>query len=146
MNSAKHIGSHLPAASSAIGDITAKKEHLDLLNQLWQESAPSDIRSHTHVINYSAREIIIGTDSPVWGSRIRYQSTQLLKALRYQGLRSLRSIKIRVIPPQIEETKVKPTIEPLSAETLSTLEEAAKTIRHKPLAEALLRLGRHRKQ
>ncbi len=144
MNSAKHIGAHLQAASSGIGDITAKKEQLNLLNQLWQESAPPDIRSHTRVINYTASQIIIGTDSPVWGSRIRYQSSQLLKGLRCQGLPTLRSIKIRVIPPQDREVKVKRTIEPLSAETASTLEEVAKTIKYKPLARALLRLGRHR--
>lgn len=95
------IGSFLNSETGVLGNLIQQIELLKILNQNLTSFLDSPLNAHCTVANYANDIMVLHTDSPVWASRLRYILPQLLNFMQDQcGLVSIKTIRIKVMPPQ----------------------------------------------
>ena len=127
---------------------------LAYFTQLLHKILPIECRNHVEVANIRNQNLMLIADSPVWTTRLRQLSPQILQFIR-QNMPSNDQNKDQIIhhiqistrynaanvePHQVVENKVKPQI---SEKTASILSQSAESIEHKALRSALLRIASH---
>jgi len=143
--------------------IQAKK--LSRYTQLLQQILPIECRNHVEVANIRNQNLMLITDSPVWTTRLRQLSPQILQFLRENSTNTDTSNnKTQIIhhiqistrykannanqatahqrQASYEKKRPQPHISKKSAELLS---QSANSIDHQPLKTALLKVARHGK-
>lgn len=135
---------------NAFSNLTGRLQQIRAWDRLLAESLPSSekmLANHCHVIHADEVRLVLVVDSPNWATRLRFLVPTLLSTLQKQaGFSTLREISHRIALPlawrQQGSAKSRPL--PLSANTVSHLQQAAQGIRHPGLRAALLRMaGRH---
>ena len=61
---------------------------------------PDQLQAHCRLLAVNGKVLVLAADSPAWAVRLRFHTHQLVKQLTLPGGISLRSIRIRVRPPQ----------------------------------------------
>ncbi len=103
---------------------------------------PLDRQLQAAVLNGAT--LVLFVDSPVWASRLRYQSPSLLRQLRGRGI-SVDQLQARIMPIQgTARLKRRPPAR-LSERSAESLRQTAEAIGEGELQEALRRLSRHRR-
>ena len=130
--------------------IGAKK--LSYFNQLLRNILPIECHDHVAVANVRNRNLMLITDSPVWTTRLRQLSPQILQFIRSNTAGSdneqIHHVQISTryqmstSGPQPAEKKNKAKIQ-ISEKTASILSQSADSIQHQPLKTALLKIARH---
>ena len=129
-----------------LSKLLTKLENLEEINQLIASKLDSSLLNNCKVSNLRDGTLILSTNSPVWNHKLRFQSLDLLSALRADPRWSgLKAIEIRVdYIPQLEHSTstdlFKP--KPLSAASAKTISELADSVAFKPLAAVLKRLSK----
>jgi len=120
----------------------AKLRHLQ---EIWQESLPKTLGSHSNVAYLNGSEIVVYTDSPVWANKITHYQQRLLKIFQTKGCSTIQHLVIRVTPftPTVLG-KSKPHI--LSEHASNCLNAAATDITDPELKQALLKLSRQNRK
>ncbi len=136
-------------------------QYMRLLHQV----LPIECRSHVEVANIRNQNLMLITDSPVWTTRLRQLSPQILQFIRENSANTDTSnnkmqiihhiqISTRYKPNNAHQTsphqqqlssknkRQRPHISEISAELLA---QSANSIDHQPLKTALLRVARHAK-
>lgn len=134
--------------------IQAKK--LAQFNRLLQEILPAECRAHVRVANIRQQSLMLITDSPVWTTRLRQLSPQILQFIQEHvtGAQTIHHVQIGtrypVAKPPVSRSSQKtsgPNSESnrraISSKTARLLSQSADNIKHHALKNALLRLARH---
>ena len=133
--------------------IQAKK--LAYFTQLLHSILPLECRGHVTVANVRNQNLMLITDSPVWTTRLRQLSPQILQFIRKNTANSSNnkeqihhvqiSTRYQASSPdqqQAKKRKDKPALQ-ISDKTSSMLSQSADSIQHQQLKASLLRLARH---
>jgi hypothetical protein len=128
---------------SGHSSLAAQVRQLTVIERQVRACLPADLAEHCQVAGIGDDCLRLATDSPAWAARLRFQGPQLLKQLTHQGLTTLRTVQVRIIPLVAKPTPTshKPH---MGTETARLLEQTAKAIEDPGLAQALRRLARHR--
>jgi len=115
---------------------------LKALETLLQELLPEPLKAHCHLLAIREETLVLAADSPVWAARLRFHSPQLVKQLNRSQTVKLRTIRIRVRPPErkVPTERRKATIH-CSKNSTAALQQVAQTVSDPGLKTALLRLA-----
>ena len=112
------------------------------LDGLIQELLPDALKTHCRVLSVRDQTLVLAADSPVWAARLKFHSSQLVKQLNRQQTVKLRTVRIRVRPPEkrvATERRNAPLKLGISSST--ALRQAADSVSDPDLKSALLRLA-----
>jgi hypothetical protein len=112
------------------------------LNALVQELLPETLKAHCRVLSVRDETLVLAADSPVWAARLKFHSSQLVKQLNRQQTVKLRTVRIRVRPPEKQlVTERRNTPLKLGINSATALRQAADSVSDPDLKSALLRLA-----
>lgn len=132
--------------------VQAKK--LAYFTQLLHSILPVECRAHVAVANVRNQNLMLITDSPVWTTRLRQLSPQILQFIRKNTAHNSNnkeqihhvqiSTRYQASRPDQQQAKKKdkPRLQ-ISEKTASVLSQSADSIQHQQLKAALLRIARH---
>jgi len=133
--------------------IQAKK--LAQYTQLLHNILPIECRNHVQVGNIRNQNLMLITDSPVWTTRLRQLSPQILQYIRENtpntgNTQTIHHVQIRTRYQAVDDREQrtasfkhpKPVI---SEKTAKLLSQSADSINHQALKTALLKIARHGK-
>lgn len=140
--------------------IQARK--LDRYTQLLHRILPIECRNHVEVANIRNRNLMLITDSPVWATRLRQLSPQILQfirensadiATREKNAQVIHHVQIQTRyntsrtpqPQQQRLSENKHRELKISRKTARLLSQSADSINDEKLKSALLRIARHAK-
>lgn len=108
-----------------------------------RELLPAPLSEHCRLLAVRDETLVLAADSPVWASRLRFHAPLLVKQLsRLRGV-NLRTIRVRVRPP--EATAATPdlrrTANRCGTAGTAAIQQAAQTVSDPELKTALLRLA-----
>jgi hypothetical protein len=130
---------------SEISRLLSRARALGELDARVHELIPSPLNEHCRVLAVRDDTLVVAADSPVWATRLRYQSTQLVKQLSGVSSVKLRTVQVRVRatdPPA--GGSITPIRQPVSARNSMALKQAAVSVTDAGLKAALLRLASRR--
>ena len=111
------------------------------LDGLIQELLPDALKTHCRVLSVRDETLVLAADSPVWAARLKFHSSQLVKQLNRQQTVKLRTVRIRVRPPEKQlVTERRNTPLKLGINSATALRQAADSVSDPDLKSALLRL------
>ena len=128
------------------GELWSHALLLERLTKTLHSILPTPISEHCIVANLHDRELVVGTDSPVWAARFRYYSPQVMKRFAKLPNIKVRSIRTRVLPTSVPVASAPVHPRKLSAGAGEVLTQSARTITDKHLRNALLRLATRARQ
>ena len=99
MKNSISIGDLLNDSRGDFGQILRRVKELRKLSQYLQSMVDSPLNQHIFVANIRDNILIIGTDSAVWHTRVKYLAPMILEQMRaMDGLEELQRIEFRVQP------------------------------------------------
>jgi len=123
--------------------LVARAKTLMELQVLLHELLPAPLNEHCRVLAIRDETLILATSSPVWAARLRFHAPLLVKQLSNTQTVNLRTVRVRVRPPE----KASPPPAPRRAAlrpgktAAAALQRAALSISDSGLKTALLRLA-----
>jgi hypothetical protein len=112
------------------------------LDGLVQELLPDALKTHCRVLSVRDETLVLAADSPVWAARLKFHSSQLVKQLNRQQTVKLRTVRIRVRPPEKRvATERRNAPLKLGISSATALRQAADSVSDPDLKSALLRLA-----
>lgn len=107
------IGKMLNSTSGGFADVLNRAKQLRKLTLQLQKMVDAPLSDHLFVANIRDKILIIGTDSAVWHTRVKYLAPMILDQMKQiNGLEKLQQIEFRVQPTnshlmQSQQTKNK---------------------------------------
>jgi len=93
------IGNILNKSSGSFAQLLERAKKLRKLTYQLRAMVDAPLNEHIHVANIRDNKLIIGTDSAVWHTRIKYLAPTILEQMKeIQGLEKLQEIEFRVQP------------------------------------------------
>ena len=130
----------------------AQARKLDQYTRILHQILPIECRNHVQIANIRQQNLMLITDSPVWTTRLRQLSPQILQFLRentagdgqiihhVQISTRYQNNNVREQKALAEKNRLKPSI---SETTANLLSQSANSIDDQQLKEALLRVASH---
>jgi hypothetical protein len=139
------IGSLL--GNSAVSRLLAQARTLRELEALLERLIPPPLNEHTRVLSLRDATLVLAADSPVWAARLRFHAPRLVKQLRNHQAVRLRTVQVRVRPPDtLQAAGISPQgPRHLSPENADNLQQTARSVSDPGLKAALMRLASRRK-
>lgn len=107
---------------------------------------PSPLDEHCRLLSFRGNTLVLAADSPVWAARLRFHAPLLLKQLSVNQTVNLRTVQVRVRPPDMPPGTGRSSARPhLSGQNAVILNQAARGVTDPGLKAALERLARRRK-
>ena len=95
----KSLASILSGQSSHLQRLVEATNQLKRLNQLFNAIVKPPLSEHCEIANIRNNQLVIFIDSPVWGTRLRYQQASLLEALHQESaFADIQGLEIKVRP------------------------------------------------
>ncbi len=114
------------------------------LTRILRACLPKNCQQHVAVAGIRDNQLILMTDSPVWVSRLRMYTHDMLNMLEQHGAVQVSQIRIKQSPPNsLVKPQLKKRLRHLSERSSSTISQTAKSISDPDLQQALLNLARH---
>ena len=136
LKSVRHLLQDKPTLHHLEHETNAQRALLAEIRRL----LPGELAAHCVSARLHGERLVLHADSPVWASRLRFMSAELLSLLE-NGDRSLREIKIRLLPTRGQGTKrTHPARRSQTAGDI--VAESAQHVESAPLRRALQRLSR----
>ena len=132
--------------SGPISSLLARARKLQDLDAQVRALLPDALQPHCHVLSLHDRVLVLAADSPVWAARLRFHAPKLVKQLSRQQMVAVRTIRVRVRPPEKTITSAgKPAPDQKQGHLrAAALKQAAQTVSDARLKSALLRLSSRR--
>jgi len=93
------IGQVLNNSSGGFAQVLERAKELRKLTGHLRNLVDEPLVDHIHVSNIRDNTLIIGTDSAVWHTRIKYLADSLLQQMKQiEGLENLKSVEFRIQP------------------------------------------------
>jgi hypothetical protein len=122
--------------------LVSQARTLMALEVLLQELLPDPLRTHCQLLAIRDETLVLAADSPVWAARLRFHGPQLVKQLSRNQTVKLRTIRIRVRPPERNVPEKRPgSMRQLSKNSTAALQQVAQNVSDPGLKTALLRLA-----
>lgn len=103
---------------------------------------PAPLNEHCSLLSIRNDTLVLAADSPVWAARLRYYTPQLVKQLSGRQTVTVRTIRVRVNPPEIPVVARRRQPAPrLTSRSAMLLRQAAGNVTDPDLKSALLRLA-----
>lgn len=122
-----------------------KARDLDKLGHLIRSCLPNNCKEHVKIAGIKENYLILIVDSPVWSSRIRLYSNNILEMLKEHNLTEVQQIRIRL--SQAEPLKPEKVYEKRHLDEYSSklIEQTADSIDDPELKQALHKLAANKK-
>ena len=99
MSKSVSIGQLLNDKSAGFAQVLERAKELRKLSFQLRNLVDAPLNDHIHVANIRNNTLIIGTDSAVWHTRIKYLAPAILEQMKQiKGLENLQSVEFRVQP------------------------------------------------
>jgi hypothetical protein len=131
---------------SRVAQLLAKVQSLVQLNQVLKAFLPPHVQEHATLANLDSKAWVIQTDSPAWGTRLRYLLPSLRQQLSDHLDMPVPPLRIRIVPAAIPAPTPPPRRMVITTETANRLEKTARNLGDDRLSAALLRLVEHARQ
>ena len=93
------IGKMLSSSSGGFAEVLNRAKQLRKLTIQLQKMVDAPLSDHLFVANIRDNVLIIGTDSAVWHTRVKYLAPMILEQMKQiNGLEKLQQIEFRVQP------------------------------------------------
>lgn len=93
------IGQLLNSKNSGVAQVMARARQLRKLSFQLKNMVDAPLNEHIHVANIRDNTLIIGTDSAVWHTRVKYLAPSILEQMKQiKGLESLKRIEFKIQP------------------------------------------------
>lgn len=121
--------------------LVKKARDLDKLEHLVHACLPNNCRQHVKIAGIKDKCLVLIVDSPVWSSRIRLYTNNILDLLKQHKLAEAQKIRIRLSPA--EPVKPEQVFEKrhLDERSSKLIEQTADSIDDPALKQALLKLA-----
>ncbi|MDB4409401.1 DUF721 domain-containing protein [Gammaproteobacteria bacterium] len=124
--------------------LVARARALMVLQALVKRLLPEPLNEHCRVLAVRDETLILATSSPVWAARLRFHAPGLVKQLSDHKTVKLRTVRVRVRPPEkaaaSSPARRQPPLRP-GKSGAAALQQAAQTVSDPGLKTALLRLA-----
>jgi hypothetical protein len=131
--------------NSEVSRLMSHARALGKLDARLHELVPAPLNDHCRILSVRGDTLVLAADSPVWAARLRFQAAQLIKQLSEFKTVKLRTVRVRIRPPENCRTMRIPRRQStLSGETSRILGQAARDLSDPGLRAALLRLASRR--
>ncbi|WP_455207565.1 DciA family protein [Kaarinaea lacus] len=99
MANTRSVGHLLNNSTAGLAKVIQRSKDLQKLTTALKNMVDAPLCEHIYVANIRDVTLVIGTDSAVWHTRIKYLSPVILEQMRLlPGLEKLRKIEFRVQP------------------------------------------------
>jgi hypothetical protein len=144
MRSNKPLRINTVLGNSAVARLMSRARALGQLDAELHQLLPPPLNHHCRILSIRDDTLVLAADSPVWAARLRFQATQLVKQLSKSRTVNLRTVRVRVRPPESRYT-TRPANRhtPVSRKHSHALKQAAREVTDPGLKAALLRLASH---
>jgi len=130
--------------TSTLRRLLKQSRSVQRLEQRLQGFLPAPLRDHCLLASIDGDNATLQASSPVWSSRLRYLTPDILRFLRGPcGQEQLRSLRIRVAIPAHARLVSHPPRQRISALAARYLRSAAQSSEDAGIRTALLKLSRH---
>lgn len=94
--------------SGAQSRLLARARLLVELDAQLQTLLAAPLQQHCRVLALREPVLVLAADSPVWAARLRFHAPQLVRQFSLPRSMQLRSIRVRVRPPEVDATTAPP--------------------------------------
>lgn len=104
MTKTQSVGHLLKSANTGLARIIKRSKELQKLSAALKNMVDEPLCKHIYVANIRDTTLIIGTDSAIWHTRIKYLGPMILEQMQQlPGLENLQRIEFRIQPlvPQL---------------------------------------------
>ena len=130
----------LATKENSVARLAEKARHLEMIERQVRRALGSPLADHIALGECTPHRLVLVTDSPVWSSRIRYQSRRIVQSISdYFSSHSLPKIEIKVAPVEGREPRRNSKRATLSTSTAEQLDEAANAFSENKALQAVLR-------
>lgn len=138
------LGSYLTDGKSRLSSLCRHIDFLAGLEKKLLDRLPDALQSHCKIANYSHETLILHTDSAVWAARLRYCTPDILRFMQSDcGLTALKTVRVRVKPPEHRPSlPIRGRIK-ISASTSDFVRQVANSITDKDLRKSLHNIAKH---
>ena len=143
MNFSGPLYKYLLGKKGDLAQLITQGRELQRLTTFLQNELDPSLAPHCRVAGLALPRLIIVVDSPAWSSRLRFQSSGLIRQLnkKYKVFQGISSIEVKIYParlPRRESPSIRRRISPAAAEGITQM---ANSINEPNLKRALLRLA-----
>lgn len=125
-------------------DLSMKAHELEKLTRMLRACLPQNCQQHVAVAGMRDQQLILLTDSPVWVSRLRMYSQQMLDMLAQHSDIRVSQIRIKQTPSRMPLKKPQPKkLRRLNQDTSAMIAQTADSISDPELQQALYKLSRN---
>jgi hypothetical protein len=129
-------------AGSQYSRLISQARTLIVLEAALQELLPESLKAHCQLLAVRDETLVLAADSPVWAARLRFHAPQLVKQLCLSQAVTLRTVRIRVRPPERNiPASCRSTLPKRSKSSTAALQQLAQDVSDPGLKTALLRLA-----
>ncbi|MEJ2095242.1 MAG: DUF721 domain-containing protein [Gammaproteobacteria bacterium] len=98
MNKPVRIGKY--TGGGLYAQLLSRARELMALDARLHALIPAPLNEHCSVLSIRDGTLVLAADSPVWAARLRYYTSQLVNQLSGRQTVTVRTIRIRVHPPE----------------------------------------------
>ncbi|TDJ32328.1 MAG: DUF721 domain-containing protein [Gammaproteobacteria bacterium] len=139
-SSRQSIRDLLTGDSGSLSEVIRHATRLRRLDRAFRKLLPGPAQAHCRVANLRGDTLVVAADSPVWASRIRYESRQILREMAASCGVTASKLQILVRSPEAPESQAS-RARKLPQNAARSLEAAAAAVDDPELTAALLRLA-----
>jgi len=123
--------------------LVTQTRELNQLTRLLQAELNPSLAPHCHVARLTPPLLTIVVDSPAWSTRLRFQTTALLRQLanKYQVFQGVTNIEIKIYPTRMQRRAPQSVPRHISSGAAAMITDMANSIDDAGLKQALLRLA-----
>lgn len=130
--------------NSMLGRLCQHADFLGVLENRLRLFLDSPLNTHCIVANYYNSTLILHADSAAWASKLRYNTPAILAFMQNEcKLKSLKTIRIKVIPASTQHQDNAGRRLSMSAATGNLINQVAATMPDDELRLSLLKLAKH---
>lgn len=102
MSKSISIGQVLDNSGGSLAQVLNRAKQLRKLSFQLKKMVDAPLNEHIHIANIRDNVLIIGTDSAVWHTRIKYLAPTILEQMKQiKGLEHLQKIEFRIQPASV---------------------------------------------
>lgn len=123
-----------------------KAKQIQCANSILAQFLPMALHQHCSVANFQNAALVLHTDNAAWATQLRYQQASLTKAFQQNSqFTHIQTVKICVRIPELPTQKIHRPAH-MTLEVGELIKNAAASVTHPALKEALLRLSKNGKK
>ena len=123
--------------------LVTQTRELKQLTRLLQAELDPSLAPHCHIARLTPPQLTIVVDSPAWSTRLRFQSTSLLRQLakKHHVFHGVTNVEIKIYPARLQRRAPPSVPRHISPAAAALITDMANSIDDSGLKQALLRLA-----